>query len=515
MKFFILAFCICFAPLAAWAVGGLSFIKPLKTARTASQRAFYIFNIVFSPLILPLLLVVKLISVVIKLALFAIVLLIVPVIGVIIFITHILLPALGNIFNKFTGGLAQRIFSFVMDSPMVPIKQIDASMDTLASSAWKILIRNPIDMVIRWQETDWVLGWLGRRDGRVTYLLALARDPGLEIAKRRAAIAELGGIASKEPLRELACDRAVSPLVRLYAATTLWNYSYLGEARRAFWDMAQDANITDPLIRIQIAQGLSELGSAARSQAVNILTFIMADNLVPLDVRGEAAKAAAPLCDTLVEALKIDPILKQWAKSLSPQLRLQATTILGFLVQCHQNNPIGLVPTFLWDRRAVGLAVRLVTQQYSRLTLAIRVLGDLGEIGQLISLGNNRKFSYPSRSECARELERLGQGDEAALIWLDLAQQTNRLVVAPVQRVEAAAAAGQYSNQRETKEILQSIAQATCIDEPITCLEAAAALRNLGWYEEAISFAMLLDKNHRDKPEIAQTIAEAMRWREL
>ncbi len=124
-------------------------------------------------------------------------------------------------------------------------------------------------------------------------------------------------------------------------------------------------------------------------------------------------------------------------------------------------------------------------------------------------------MNYLSRSEIARVLESLGQIEDGSRIWYDLAQQTNRLIVTPSQRVEAAAAASQYGYWRETKEILQSIAQSTCIDEPLTCLDAAAELRRQGWYQEAMSFVMVLDKNHLEKPAIARTIDEAMRWRDL
>ena len=528
-----------------WAIAFLTFLKPIKTARTATQRTLYILLTAFFPLILPLIFLLIFVSTLIQPALLLIVVVIMPVAGIVVAVFYNLLPKFAAFLRNLTGKLAGRIYSFVMNSPMVPFEKVDASIDTLASSSWKILVRNPTQNVIRQRETEWVMKWWGRRDGRVTYLLALARDPSLENAKRSAAVAELGAIASKdrsrdavpdrrslarrrsqpqtqtsEHLRELACDRAVSVLVRLNIATTLLNRRFRGEARQAFWDMAQDPNISDPHIRVEIAQGLSELGQDARSQAVNILTAIMADNVVPFSVRFDAAKAVAPLCDNLNHAQIIEPILKQWAKSLSPQVRLQAAMILALLVQYHQNNPDTLVQNFQWDQRAVSIAVGLVTLPNARLNSqflpqALRVLGNLGEIDRLISLGNNRKLSYQGRCESARVLERLGQTDEAVLIWLDLAQQTNRLVVTPSQRVEAAAAAGQYGYLRETKEILQNVAQSTCLDEPLTCLEAAAALRQLGWFEEAISFVMVLDKNQRDNPEVARAIAEAMRWREL
>ncbi len=332
MKYIVLEFFLCFGPLAFWALGFFVFIKPIKTARTSNQKTLYVLYIVFSPLILPFSFLIKLVGVIIKFALLAIVLTIVPLIGAIIYITYTLLPAIGGIFNKFSGGLTRRIFSSIMSIPMDPFKQIDASLDTLASSTWRILIHNPIDEVIQRRETKWVMGWWGRRDGRVSYLLALARDPVLEAGRRSSAITELGAIAAQERvrnftpenvlpeqtqtatsqrLRELACDRAISAPTRLVAATTLLNRSFRGEARQAFWDMAQDANITDPLIRVQIAQGLSELGPEACSQAVNMLLAILADNQAPLDVRFEAAKTVAPLCNTLPTAGKITPILKQ------------------------------------------------------------------------------------------------------------------------------------------------------------------------------------------------------------
>jgi hypothetical protein len=539
----ILYACCVFIPIL-WGIAFLTFLRPIKTARTAAQRALYILLAAFFPLIFPLLFLLISVSLLIQPALLVIMVVIVPVAGTILYFFYNVLPKFAAFLRRLTGKLARQIFSFVMNSPMVPFEQVDASIDTLASSSWKILVRNPINRVIRRRETDWVMGWWGRRDGRVTYLLALARDPSLENAKRSAAVAQLGVIASKdrsrqeapgkksqqqkersltqtsERLRELACDRAVSVLVRMYAAAALLNRRFRGEARQAFWDMAKDPNITDPLIRVDIAQGLSDLGQDARSQAVNILTAIMADHVMPYRTRFDAAKAVAPLCGNPDDARKIDPILKQWAKSLSPQVRLQAAMILTLLCQYHQNNPFNLVQTYQWDQRAVGLAANLVTLPNARLNSpyamqAMRVLEDVGEIDRLISLGTNRNLSFQSRRETARALERLGQIDEADLIWLDLAQQTNPLVVTPPQRVEAATAAGQHGYWRETKEMLQSIAQSTCIDEPLTCLEAAAALRQLGWYEEAISFVMVLDKNHRGNPDVAREIAEAMRWRDL
>lgn len=542
MKYSVLAFCLCFGPLAAWAVGFLAFINPLKTARTSNQKTLYVLNIILSPIIIPSLFIIKIVGVIIKLALLAIVLAIVPVIGLIIYINYNLLPVIGNFFSKFTGGFTRRIFSFMMSTPMDPFRQIDASLDTLASSTWRFLIRNPIDEVIQRRETKWVMGWWGRREGRVSYLLALARDPELETGRRSSAITELGAIAAEERarnftpenmlpkqtqtatsqrLRELACDRAVSTPARLVAATTLLERSFRGEARQAFWDMAQDANITDQLTRVQIAQGLSGLGQAACSQAVNMLLAILADNQAPLDVRFESAKTVAPLCNTLTTAGKITPILKQWSsRNSSPQIRLQVARIFAILFQRHQNNPAGLAQTFQWDQRAGQLAVSLVTQQTSQQDIqfavqAIRILGDLGDIDRLISLRDKCNMNYPSRSEIARMLESLGQIEDGSRIWYDLAQQTNRLIVTPSQRVKAAAAAGLYGYWRETKEILQSIAQSTCIEEPLTCLDAAAELRRLGWYQEAMSFVMVLDKNHLDKPEIAKMVDEAMRWRDL
>jgi hypothetical protein len=303
----------------------------------------------------------------------------------------------------------------------------------------------------------------------------------------------------------------------------LLNRSFRREAREAFSDLAQDGSVTDPLHRVQVAQGLRRLGPESCLQALELLMAVMADNAAPPGVRGEAAKVAAPLCDNDEDARRIDSILIQWSRSASPpEVRLQAARTLALLYQLHQNNASALAQRLGWDQRAVNISSRLASLTNTSFNAmfsiqAVQILENMGQIDRLNELGDNPRLSYLVRSEAARALERLGQVYEAAGIWMDLAQQTDRVMVTPFQRVEAAVAAGQDDdeNWRETKAILQGVAQSTCITEPLTCLEAAAALRQLGWYEEAISFVMVLDKNHRDRPELARAITRAMRWRDL
>jgi tetratricopeptide (TPR) repeat protein len=321
-------------------------------------------------------------------------------------------------------------------------------------------------------------------------------------------------------LRELACDPRATVYIRLYAARILLNQQFPAEAYAGFWAMAQDTNITDPRTRVSIAQGLSELGPAARVQAFIILTAVVSDNSVPQDIRFDAAKATVPLCDNLADAGTFDGILRRWVRSLSPAVWLQGARILHELAQYHRDNVNNLVVVFGWEARCTRL-LRAVILSPTAITnplysvQALRLMGKTGDSLSLVSLGMNPRLSYANRNEAAAVLESLGEVDEAARIWLDLAQVTNRLVVTPAERVKAAYAAGQRGYLQQTKEILQSVAQDTCVSEPRTCFEAATALRQLGYYEEAIAFIMVLDKNQRDNPDLKTEIAEAMRWREL
>jgi hypothetical protein len=550
--------CVCTPILLGFAI--ITFLRPIKTARTNTQRTLYILLVVFFPLLLPLILVLISVSLLIQPAFLIIVVLLIPLAAVFLLLINTILPNVTNFFRRLTGGLAKRIFSFVMKLPMYPIEQVDASIDTLASYSWRLFVRNPIYQLIQRKETNWVMRWWGRREGRVPILLALARDPGLESSQRKAAITQLGKIASSERsrylpagdgisdspqtatsvrLRELACDRAVFTTARLMAATTLLNHGFRSEARLALSSLAQDNKITDPRIRVRVAQGLKGLGPEYRAQAVTILLTIMADDSQRLSVRGEAAKIMTPLCDNEQDARKIDLILAQWSgdENTSPQARLQAARIFARLFQLHQNNPSGLAQAFQWDQRAAKVATDLAVIPYTagsaKISVqALQILCNLGEIDALIKLGKDETLSYPIRSEAARILERLGLPDEAVVLWMDLAIEKPanpaNEIVTPLQRIEAAAAAGQgiYANGREiterdkyytivSKEILQSVAQTTCLTEPWICLEAAAALRQLGWYEEAISFVMMLDKNHRNEPELSKVVGDAMRWRGL
>jgi hypothetical protein len=350
--------------------------------------------------------------------------------------------------------------------------------ETVISGLVTLARDNTVDVLVR-SDAALALGQLGRTNEATDVLLALVRDPTIDIGMRSYAVGEKLGQLGREDksilaiLLALARDFHVDDWIRYHAARTLGRLGQANEAVDLLLALARDPTV-QPGDRLDAARALGQLGRT--NEAAGLLLALACNRLVDSLVRYRAAEALGQLGRT--DETTISSLLALARnRTESSVVRCTAAEALGQLGRTDETVFSGLLALVL-DR-----SEQIVIRNY-----AAQALGQLGRTDEviltsLLTLVLDPTVYYGLRCAAVNALGQLGQTDDAILSGL-LTLGQDRNVDANI-RYDAIRVLGQLRHTVDAAQLLLNLAQDRKVEVDIRC-KAVQALSQLGYTDEAI-----------------------------